>query len=105
MMTPISRCIALCALTLAAASCTRAGGPSTAPFPVPRRDPNVVPAIDREFRGVWVATVANIDWPSKPGLPADSQRAELVTLLDRAAAAGMNGIIFHVRPNEGAVYP
>ena len=28
----------------------------------------------REFRGVWIATVENIDWPSKPGLPADQQK-------------------------------
>jgi uncharacterized lipoprotein YddW (UPF0748 family) len=93
-------------LTLAAA-CARTpigSAPATAPAPAPRRDPNVVPAIDREFRGLWVATVANIDWPSKPGLSADQQRAELVTLLDRAAAAGMNAILFHVRPNADAVY-
>jgi uncharacterized lipoprotein YddW (UPF0748 family) len=91
-------------LALAAACSASVSGPATAPSPAPRRDPNVVPAIEREFRGVWVATVRNIDWPSKPGLFADSQRAELVTLLDRAQAAGMNGIIFHVRPNADAVY-
>jgi uncharacterized lipoprotein YddW (UPF0748 family) len=51
-----------------------------------------------------VATVNNIDWPSKPGLTADSQRAELVTLLDRAKASGMNAIIFHARPAADAVY-
>jgi uncharacterized lipoprotein YddW (UPF0748 family) len=64
----------------------------------------VLPAIEREFRGQWVATVANIDWPSKPGLPAEQQRTELLALLDRAQAAGMNAIIFHVRPNADAVY-
>jgi 16S rRNA (cytosine967-C5)-methyltransferase len=37
-----------------------------------------------EMRAVWIATVANIDWPSKPGLPADVQRTELIRLLDRA---------------------
>src|SRR5690349_869110 len=49
-------------------------------------------------------TLNNIDWPSKPGLTADSQRTELVTLLDRAKAAGMNAIIFHARPAADAVY-
>jgi uncharacterized lipoprotein YddW (UPF0748 family) len=42
------------------------------------------PPVVREFRGVWVAAVANIDWPSRPGLPVDSQKVELIRLLDRA---------------------
>jgi uncharacterized lipoprotein YddW (UPF0748 family) len=62
------------------------------------------PAIQREMRGLWVATVANIDWPSRSGLTADQQRAELVSILDRAAAAGFNAIVFHVRPAADAVY-
>ena len=37
-----------------------------------------------EFRGVWVATVDNIDWPSKPGLSSAAQQSEMRTLLDRA---------------------
>src|SRR4051794_40147312 len=35
------------------------------------------PPVPREFRGVWVATVSNVDWPSKKGLPAAEQQAEL----------------------------
>ena len=96
--------LSILALALAAACARTPIGPITTPAPAPRRDPNVVPAIDRELRGLWVATVANIDWPSKPGLTADQQRAELVTLLDRASATGLNTIIFHVRPNADAVY-
>ena len=42
------------------------------------------PAPPREFRGAWLATVANLDWPSKPGLSVAAQNAELITLLDRA---------------------
>ena len=57
-----------------------------------------LPALRREFRAAWIATVANIDWPSKPGLPADRQRAELATLLDRAADTGLNAVILQVRP-------
>ena len=45
------------------------------------------PEVRREFRGVWVATVANIDWPSKPGLPADEQKNELLAILDKCVAA------------------
>ena len=62
------------------------------------------PALTREFRGLWVATVSNIDWPSKPGLTADQQKAELTSLFDRAVKAGINTIIFHVRPSANAVY-
>jgi Uncharacterized protein conserved in bacteria len=63
------------------------------------------PPVLREFRGVWVATVANIDWPSKPGLPAAQQQAELLALLDRAKALHLNAIIFQVRPACDALYP
>src|SRR5262249_11447103 len=38
----------------------------------------------REFRGVWVASVANIDWPSRKGLPTKQQQKELLAILDRA---------------------
>jgi uncharacterized lipoprotein YddW (UPF0748 family) len=104
MIRPSSSRLAVAALVLAA-SCARSPiGPLPTPEPRPSRDPNVVPAVQREFRGQWVATVANIDWPSKPGLPAEQQRTELLALLDRAQAAGMNAIIFHVRPNADAVY-
>ena len=63
------------------------------------------PALDREFRGVWIATVANIDWPSKPGLSTAQQKAELITLLNRAADLKLNAAIFQVRPACDAMYP
>lgn len=63
-----------------------------------------LPAIPREFRGVWVATVANIDWPSEPGLPVDEQKKELLDLLNRASAMNMNAVIFQVRPAADALY-
>jgi uncharacterized lipoprotein YddW (UPF0748 family) len=63
-----------------------------------------VPPIAREFRGVWVASVDNIDWPSRPGLPPCDQQAELVALLDRAVALHLNAIILQVRPAADALY-
>ena len=63
------------------------------------------PALDREFRGVWIATVANIDWPSKPGLSTAQQKTELITLLNRAAELKLNAVIFQVRPACDAMYP
>ena len=57
-----------------------------------------------EFRGVWVATVANIDWPSRPGLSTAAQKAELTAILDRAAHLKLNAIILQVRPTADALY-
>ncbi len=64
----------------------------------------VPPAVAREFRGVWVATVGNIDWPSAPGLSTAQQQAELTAIFDRAAALHLNAVIFQVRPSADAVY-
>jgi uncharacterized lipoprotein YddW (UPF0748 family) len=58
----------------------------------------------REFRAVWVATVANMDWPSRPGLSTWDQQRELLAILDRATNLGLNAIIFHVRPGGDALY-
>lgn len=63
------------------------------------------PPIQREFRGVWVATVSNIDWPSRPGLPTQQQKDELLAILDRAAALHLNAVILQVRPAADALYP
>ena len=62
------------------------------------------PSVEREFRGVWIAAVANMDWPSEPGLPPDSQRAELVRMFDRARELGLNVVILHIRPAADALY-
>jgi uncharacterized lipoprotein YddW (UPF0748 family) len=62
------------------------------------------PPAPREFRGLWVATVNNIDWPSKRGLSAEEQRAEMLALLDRAKALNFNAVIFQVRPAADALY-
>lgn len=83
---------------LAAGACGDPTGPDALP------DPEPTPAIAREMRGVWIATVANIDWPTRKDLTADQQRAELTDLLDRAATGGFNAVIFHVRPAGDAVY-
>jgi uncharacterized lipoprotein YddW (UPF0748 family) len=58
----------------------------------------------REFRGAWVATVGNIDWPSEKGLSSAQQQAELVAILDRAVQLKLNAIIFQVRPACDAMY-
>ena len=62
------------------------------------------PKLQREFRGVWVATVGNSDWPSKPGLPVAEQKAELLAILNRAAQLRLNVVVFQVRPGCDALY-
>jgi len=58
----------------------------------------------REFRAAWIATVANIDWPSKPGLPVAQQKAELISLLDCAQRLHLNAVFFQVRSVCDAMY-
>src|SRR5213076_437155 len=62
------------------------------------------PAVPREFRGVWVATVGNIDWPSKPGVPVEQQQREAIAILDRCAELNINAVILQVRPAADALY-
>ena len=62
------------------------------------------PCVEREFRGVWVATVDNIDWPTKPGLSAEIQKKEALAILDTVAALRLNAIVLQVRPHCDAMY-
>ncbi|MFP3990161.1 family 10 glycosylhydrolase [Streptomyces sp. E11-3] len=59
----------------------------------------------KEFRGMWLATVANRDWPSARGLPAEQQRAELLDFLDAAVSRRLNTVVFQVRPTADALWP
>ncbi|MFF8450597.1 glycoside hydrolase family 10 protein [Streptomyces leeuwenhoekii] len=58
-----------------------------------------------EMRGMWLATVANRDWPSKAGLSAAAQRAELIAHLDTAVRYRLNTVVFQVRPTADALWP
>ncbi|MFC8438921.1 glycoside hydrolase family 10 protein [Streptomyces griseoincarnatus] len=62
-------------------------------------------AASGEMRGVWVATVTNRDWPSRPGLGARQQRAELLAHLDTAVRARLNTVMLQVRPTADALWP
>ncbi len=62
------------------------------------------PEIPREFRGTWVASVYNLNWPSKAGLSAAQQKAELRAILDRAVSLHLNAILLQVRPSCDALY-
>jgi uncharacterized lipoprotein YddW (UPF0748 family) len=58
-----------------------------------------------EFRGVWVATIDNIDWPSQGNFNTDSQKVEFIKLLDMHQRNGMNAMIVQIRPSTDAFYP
>ncbi|CAM5553127.1 Glycosyl hydrolase-like 10 domain-containing protein OS=Streptomyces alboniger OX=132473 GN=CP975_06105 PE=4 SV=1 [Streptomyces alboniger] len=79
------------------AGLTSAGGAGAAPRRRPRKG--------RELRGMWLATVVNRDWPSKPGLTAQEQRSELLAYLDSAVNRRLNAVVFQVRPTADALWP
>lgn len=62
------------------------------------------PGLQREFRAAWIATVANIDWPSSSNLSAEEQQAELVRLFDVAVETNLNAVVLQVRPACDAMY-
>jgi uncharacterized lipoprotein YddW (UPF0748 family) len=103
---PFHRATAIAAVLLAAC-----GAPPPAPAPAPGVSAAGQPrattpgAKCHELRGVWVATVGNLDWPSAPGLSASRQKEELDSLLDTLAALNANAVIFQVRPAADALYP
>ncbi|HEY9522073.1 MAG TPA: family 10 glycosylhydrolase, partial [Thermopolyspora sp.] len=61
-------------------------------------------ATKRQLRGVWIATVRNLDWPSKPGLTQAQQKAEYTKILDSAVQRRLNAVFVQVRPASDAIY-
>ncbi|GAA4927003.1 family 10 glycosylhydrolase [Streptomyces coeruleoprunus] len=85
-------------------------GEAVAASPPPQRGP--APAERRgrrgrteEFRGMWLATVLNRDWPSRSGLSPAEQREELLARLDAAVRCRLNTVFFQVRPTADALWP
>ncbi|GAA0406710.1 family 10 glycosylhydrolase [Microbispora corallina] len=58
----------------------------------------------RQLRGVWIATVHNLDWPSRPGLSPARQQAEYLKILDSAVKHRFNAVFVQVRPASDAIY-
>ena len=58
----------------------------------------------REMRGIWISTVSNIDWPSKPGLAANQLKSEADAIMDQLLKLGFNAIFLQVRPASDAFY-
>ena len=77
----------------------------TAPIEPPTPPVLTVPPINREFRGLWIATVGNIDWPSTSGLSISAQQSEFLTILELARSLGLNAIVLQVRAAGDALFP
>lgn len=61
-------------------------------------------AVQEELRGVWIASVYNIDFPSKQGISVTQMKQELDSILDNAEAMHFNAVFFQVRPTADALY-
>ncbi|MEN0062672.1 MAG: family 10 glycosylhydrolase [Myxococcota bacterium] len=91
-------------------SCARTGNkaPAPDPGPAPEPEPEPIDLVDvqapREFRGVWIATVFNLDFPSRANLPAETGKAELQNLVGALADRGLNTLVFQVRSEGDAMY-
>lgn len=60
---------------------------------------------EKEFRGAWISTVFNLDWPSKKGLGIEQQKQEYIQMLDGLKSTGINAVIVQVKPAADALYP
>ena len=63
-----------------------------------------LPEVKREFRAAWIATVANINWPTKNNLSTQQQKDEAIKILDLLQDANFNAVIFQARPSADAMY-
>src|SRR5690606_35149444 len=63
-----------------------------------------LPEVNREFRAAWIASVANINWPSKRGLSTEQQKQEAIVILDKLKENNFNAVIFQARPSADALY-
>jgi uncharacterized lipoprotein YddW (UPF0748 family) len=63
-----------------------------------------VPQPQQEFRAAWIASVHNLDWPSKSGMSVQAQQGELIRLLNTCAQLRLNAVFLQVRPNSDALY-
>ncbi len=96
------------ALLTALTACGHSPSPTLALSPMRDngRNLSLMSLIDpaSEVRGVYIATVHNIDFPSRPDLSAHALKVELDTIIENTLAAGLNTIYFQVRPAADALY-
>jgi uncharacterized lipoprotein YddW (UPF0748 family) len=83
--------------------------PLNAAFAQPHVEPGDKPEAvkyepKREFRGEWIATVVNIDWPTDGHMSVERQKQDMISILDADQRAGINAVVFQVRPAADAFY-
>ncbi|ULQ52229.1 glycoside hydrolase family 10 protein [Flavihumibacter fluvii] len=93
--------LALCAVN----SPSQAQSPVSPVRPPEESVPVTTSPVQKEFRAAWIATVDNIDWPTKGTVDPETQRAEYIRLLDMHVANGLNAVIVQVRPAADAFFP
>ncbi|PYF69381.1 glycoside hydrolase family 10 protein [Pedobacter nutrimenti] len=110
-LSPLKKLFVLsAALTLFLSSCgtKKMAAQTSTVNPVEKKQeillPGQMPKASREFRAAWVASVANINWPSKPGLSTEEQKKEALFLLDFLQKNNFNAVILQVRPQADALY-
>ena len=89
--------------TTATAAVSPAAPPPASVPAAPVAPPPPIPPSPREFRGLWITTFFNIDWPSRKSDPS-KQREELIAIFDKARAARFNAVFLQVRPCCDAFY-
>ncbi|WP_037029704.1 glycoside hydrolase family 10 protein, partial [Psychrilyobacter atlanticus] len=75
---------------------------------IDKRDNRVEEREGPEFRGVWIASVVNINWPKTVGTGKNaerSQKKEFIKLLDQAVEMNMNAVVVQIRPTADTFYP
>jgi uncharacterized lipoprotein YddW (UPF0748 family) len=95
------------AAAAAAAAAAAIGGNRAAALPATAGDCERGPdgSLPVQFRGMWIASVGNADWPSRTGLSPAAQQGELESLLDTAVRRRLNVVVLQVRPTADALWP
>ncbi len=58
----------------------------------------------REFRGAWIPTIYNLDWPDSRYASTADQKQQMINLFDKLHNAGINAVVFQVRAECDALY-
>lgn len=58
-----------------------------------------------KMRGLWVASVLNLDYPTKQTTDSAALKNEAISILNKAESIGLNAVFLQVRPTGDALYP
>jgi len=108
-MACMTRTLATAATVLALTAGALAGSPALAATEIPLPAAGTCPTSPRypkhDLRGMWIATVLNVDWPAQPGESGAEQQQQLRDWLDLAVRNRFNAIVLQVRPSADAFWP